>query len=95
MRRLFTFVTIFAILGAWMFSGWPQVWNDPAFPPQVKNALAATKTIEEIRSKIGATGLYYVDLVYLQAHNQVVGRHCCDACFSGQYPIAPLTTTSK
>ena len=57
--------------------------------------IAATKTIEEIRSKIGATGLYYVDLVYLQAHNQVVGRHCCDACFSGQYPIAPLTTTSK
>src|SRR3989344_1087541 len=46
-RRLFSFVTIFAILGAWMFSGWPQIWNDPACPPQVKNALAATKTVEQ------------------------------------------------
>src|SRR3989344_6288929 len=43
-RPLFSFLIIFAILGAWMFSGWPQVWRNPPFPPEVQEARAATAT---------------------------------------------------
>src|SRR3989344_1805531 len=53
-RRLFSFVTIFAILGAWVFSGWPQVWRNPPFPPKIQEARADTQvtTVEAWASDI-------------------------------------------
>ena len=46
-RDFFVFCLVIIICGTWVFSGWPQVWHNPDFPPQVKNVYAATKTIEQ------------------------------------------------
>ncbi len=45
---------IFSIIISWMFSGWPQVWNNPPFPPQPQKARAAA-VISFINSCTGTT----------------------------------------
>ena len=34
------------IIFAWIFSGWPQIWQKPPFPPEVQKAQAATATYD-------------------------------------------------
>jgi len=35
------FILILAISFGWIFSSWPQVWNNPSFPPKIEQARAA------------------------------------------------------
>jgi|GEM_PF-3317699 len=35
------FCLIFIIVAAWLFSGWPQIWDYPAIPPQIGMVFAA------------------------------------------------------
>jgi len=38
------FLLVFVLISGWIFSGWPQVWQNPRIPPKVQWALAATNT---------------------------------------------------
>ena len=35
---------IFLMIMGWIFSGWPQIWQNPPIPPKIQEAQAATKT---------------------------------------------------
>jgi hypothetical protein len=35
---------IFTLVTAWLFGGWPQVWENPSFPPKIQPVQAATLT---------------------------------------------------
>jgi len=35
------FLLVFVIISGWMFSGWPQIWQNPPFPPKIQKAQAA------------------------------------------------------
>jgi amidophosphoribosyltransferase len=49
--------------------------------------IAATKTVEAIRAKVGATSLHYLTLDGLQASTGLPKSQFCRACFDGDYPI--------
>ena len=34
---------IFSLVTTWFFSGWPQIWENPAIPPEIQEALADTE----------------------------------------------------
>ena len=75
----------------------PTAW--PCFygvdTPERSKLLAATMSEDEMREWIGVDSLKFVSLDGLyRAAGQVQGRDMaspqfCDACFSGQYPVAP------
>ena len=48
---------------------------------------AGGRTLEEIREKIGADSLAYLDMSRLDA--LVDGKGICKGCFNGEYPIEP------
>lgn len=48
-------VAIFSLIGGWLFFGWPKVWQEPAFPPQVQESKAAEGSIYIARA--GSTNL--------------------------------------
>jgi amidophosphoribosyltransferase len=61
--------------------------------PEASELLAANHEIEEIRKLIGADSLSYVSMDGLYRAMGETGRNneapqYCDACFSGEYPIA-------
>jgi hypothetical protein len=37
-------ILVFLLVLAWIFSGWPQIWQNPRIPPEVKEAKAAFGT---------------------------------------------------
>ncbi|MDP3014109.1 MAG: hypothetical protein Q8M92_07710, partial [Candidatus Subteraquimicrobiales bacterium] len=39
------FLLIFVIITAWIFSGWPRIWQKPAIPPEIKEVEAAPDTL--------------------------------------------------
>ncbi len=75
----------------------PTAW--PCFygvdTPERSKLLAATMSEEEMRAWIGVDSLKFISLDGLyRAAGQAQGRdndspQFCDACFSGQYPVAP------
>ena len=75
----------------------PTAW--PCFygvdTPQREKLLAATMTEEEMRSHLGVDSLKFISLDGLyRAVGEASGRDpkspkYCDACFSGEYPVAP------
>ena len=75
----------------------PTAW--PCFygvdTPQREKLLAATMTEEEMRDHLGVDSLRFISLDGLyRAVGEAKGRDAnapayCDACFSGEYPIAP------
>jgi len=76
----------------------PTAW--PCFygvdTPDREKLLAAQMTVEEMREWIGVDSLAFVSLDGLyRAVGEVKGRNrtspqYCDACFSGDYPVAPF-----
>lgn len=44
LKKIFQPVFIFAIIFAWIFSGWPQVWHNLPFPPKIQKAEASHTT---------------------------------------------------
>jgi len=44
-KRILKKVLIFIFIFAWLFTGWPQVWQNPRIPPEIKEVFAATETI--------------------------------------------------
>ena len=75
----------------------PTAW--PCFygvdTPQREKLLAATMSAEEMRDHLGVTSLKFITLDGLyRAVGEAKGRNAdapqyCDACFSGEYPVAP------
>ncbi len=75
----------------------PTAW--PCFygvdTPQREKLLAATMSEEEMRSHLGVDSLRFISLDGLyRAAGEANGRDAkspayCDACFSGEYPVAP------
>jgi len=39
--RFSKFLLIFILATGWIFSGWPQIWHNPQFPPEIQKAHAA------------------------------------------------------
>jgi len=35
---------VFLVIIAWIFSGWPRIWEKPAIPPEIEKAQAAFST---------------------------------------------------
>lgn len=81
----------------------PTAW--PCFygvdTPDRAKLLAARMTEEEMRDWIGVTSLKFVSLDGLyRAAGEAMGRNAacpqyCDACFSGDYPVAPSDQIEK
>ena len=57
--------------------------------PNEDQLIANNRTVEEICKNIGADSLGYLSIEDLKEMSG--GRNICDACFSGNYPIAPPT----
>jgi len=53
-RDVLVFCLVFIVCGTWVFSGWPQIWHNPPFPPKVQEARADTQvtTVESWASDI-------------------------------------------
>jgi amidophosphoribosyltransferase len=51
--------------------------------------IAAGRTVDEVRTSIGATSLAYLSLEGLQASTQRPASQFCRACLTGEYPTAP------
>ncbi len=49
--------------------------------------IAAQKSVEEIRQYIGADSLGYLSVKGLYDAIGLAKDHCCDACFTGDYPM--------
>ena len=81
----------------------PTAW--PCFygvdTPQREKLLAATMSEEEMREHLGVDSLKFISLNGLyRAVGESGGRDAskpqyCDACFSGEYPVAPLDQIEK
>ncbi len=81
----------------------PTAW--PCFygvdTPERAKLLAATMTEDEMRDWIGVTSLRFITLDGLyRAAGEAAGRdparpRFCDACFSGDYPVAPSDMIEK
>ncbi|MCB2126691.1 MAG: amidophosphoribosyltransferase, partial [Rhodobacteraceae bacterium] len=81
----------------------PTAW--PCFygvdTPDRDKLLAATMSEDEMRDWIGVTSLKFVSLDGLyRAVGEAAGRdgtcpQYCDACFSGDYPVAPADQIAK
>jgi amidophosphoribosyltransferase len=81
----------------------PTAW--PCFygvdTPQREKLLAATMTEEEMRQHLGVDSLRFISLDGLyRAVGEAKGRdpkkpRYCDACFSGEYPVAPSDMIEK
>ena len=81
----------------------PTAW--PCFygvdTPQREKLLAATMSEEEMRTHLGVTSLKFISLDGLyRAVGEAKGRDAqapqyCDACFSGEYPVAPADQIEK
>jgi amidophosphoribosyltransferase len=56
--------------------------------PRREELIAANQTVEQIRALIGADSLEYLSLASLREIEGSLKRGFCDACFSGEYPIA-------
>jgi len=41
-KRILLFSFIFLIVTGWIFSGWPRIWQNPPFPPEIQEAKADT-----------------------------------------------------
>ena len=41
MSKITRFLIIFMVIAGWIFSGWPQIWNNPRIPSEVEKAQAA------------------------------------------------------
>lgn len=41
-KKIFLFTVIFIIVFGWLFSGWPQIWQNPKIPSETKEVKAAT-----------------------------------------------------
>ena len=69
--------------------------------PQREKLLAATMTEEEMRTHLGVDSLRFISLDGLyRAVGEANGRNprkpaYCDACFSGEYPVAPADMIEK
>jgi amidophosphoribosyltransferase len=81
----------------------PTAW--PCFygvdTPQREKLLAATMSAEEMRQHLNVTSLKFISMDGLyRACGYEAGRDnanpaYCDACFSGEYPIAPSDQLAK
>ena len=81
----------------------PTAW--PCFygvdTPQREKLLAATMTEEEMRMHLGVDSLKFISIDGLyRAVGQKGGRDpkvpaYCDACFTGEYPVAPTDMLEK
>jgi amidophosphoribosyltransferase len=81
----------------------PTAW--PCFygvdTPQREKLLAATMSEEEMREHLGVDSLRFISLDGLyRAVGEAMGRdpnapQYCDACFSGEYPVAPSDQIEK
>ncbi|MFC7703349.1 amidophosphoribosyltransferase [Plastorhodobacter daqingensis] len=81
----------------------PTAW--PCFygvdTPEREKLLASTMTEEEMRAFIGVDSLKFISLDGLyRAAGEAEGRNnaspqYCDACFSGEYPVAPADMIAK
>ncbi|HEY4511673.1 MAG TPA: amidophosphoribosyltransferase [Candidatus Paceibacterota bacterium] len=61
--------------------------------PEKGDLVASHMTVEEIRKYLGATSLYYISIEGLYRatkEDRGADNSCCDACFTGNYPI-PVT----
>jgi amidophosphoribosyltransferase len=56
--------------------------------PTKGELIAANQTVEQIRQGVGADSLAYLPLASLREIEASMKRGFCDACFSGEYPIA-------
>ncbi|MBI3019767.1 MAG: hypothetical protein HYY60_00355 [Parcubacteria group bacterium] len=45
LRKTGKFLLIFALVSGWLFSGFPQIWDNPRIPPGPRTAEAATTVI--------------------------------------------------
>ncbi len=40
--KIFYTITVISLIAVWIFLGWPQIWQQPPFPPAVKTVKAAS-----------------------------------------------------
>ena len=38
-------IFVFTLIFSWVFSGWPNIWNNPQFPPKIQETRAATLSL--------------------------------------------------
>jgi len=54
--KISRFLLILVLIIGWIFSGWPQIWQNPAFPPEIQEAFAAVAYDAGSESHTGTTG---------------------------------------
>jgi len=46
---------VFILTTSWLFSGWPQIWYNPLFPPEIQEVQAAVPTVTGFQASNGGT----------------------------------------
>ena len=64
-------------------------------PGRASELIAANLEVGEIRDYLGADSLAYLELDALQKATGVPGAGFCDACLTGEYPVAVPVALSK
>ena len=44
--KILKYFLVFVLITGWIFSGWPQIWQNPPFPPKIQEAQAADITVD-------------------------------------------------
>jgi hypothetical protein len=42
LKKISLFFIVYTIIFSWIFSGWPQIWQNPAMPPEIQQVYALT-----------------------------------------------------
>lgn len=54
LKKFLRTILIFILIFAWIFSGWPQIWKNPPFPPAIQEARASTTITNSPSSNTGS-----------------------------------------
>lgn len=46
--KIFKAIIVFLVIFAWIFSGWPQLWQNPAIPPGIQEAKASSSVVGQV-----------------------------------------------
>ena len=65
MVKISLFFLVFVLIAAWIFSGWPQIWQNPSFPPGIEKIQAEAER-QSPDAILVLTNLSPNDVTYIQ-----------------------------
>src|SRR3989344_3050787 len=87
-KKIPQFILIFVLSIGWIFSGWPQVWQNPPFPPEVERAEAGTQDVRPNATATEAGGSCDTTNAHTTTDDDVDGGGDSSICTAGSATAA-------